>query len=81
MDTCFDTSARKKPANLSVNGDLLRQAKELGINMSQIFEERLAEVIRERKCLQWQKENRIGLEAYGRFLEENNLFSASVRRF
>jgi antitoxin CcdA len=81
MENCFDPSARKKPTNLSVNSDLLRQAKELGINMSQIFEERLAEVIRERKRLKWQEENKAGLDAYGRFLEENGLFSDSVRRF
>jgi antitoxin CcdA len=81
MDICFDPTARKKPTNLSVNSDLLRQAKELGINMSQVFEERLAEVIREKKRLKWLEENRVGLEAYGRFLEENGLFSDSTRRF
>ena len=36
----FDVSAPKKPTNVSVNGDLLREARELDINLSQALEER-----------------------------------------
>ncbi|MHB8767033.1 MAG: type II toxin-antitoxin system CcdA family antitoxin, partial [Deferrisomatales bacterium] len=39
MEPTFDRTAPKKAANLTVNRDLLRQAKELGINLSQALEE------------------------------------------
>ncbi len=43
----FDPSAPKKSTNLSINSDLLRQAKERHINLSQALELRLAELLRE----------------------------------
>ncbi len=81
MKPCYDSSAQKKSTNVTINSDLLRQAKELGINMSQTLEERLAEVVREKKRQKWLEENGEALDEYGRFLEEKGLFSDSVRRF
>ena len=81
MSTCYDVSARKKSTNLTINTDLLRQAKELGINMSKLLEDRLAEVVQEKKRQQWLEENGAALDEYGRFLEAKGLFSDSVRRF
>lgn len=37
----FDYAAPKKTTNLSINSDLLKQAKALHINLSQILEQRL----------------------------------------
>ena len=45
--TLFDPAAPKKSANLSINSDLLRLAKENHINLSQALEQRLDEVLRE----------------------------------
>ena len=39
----FDQMAPKKSANLSINADLLQQAKQLNINLSQTLEQRLAD--------------------------------------
>ena len=38
----YESTAAKKPVNLSVNSDLLRQAKELKVNVSQVLEVALA---------------------------------------
>ena len=43
----YDVHAPKRPANLSVNEDLLRQAKEFGINLSATLETELARIVRE----------------------------------
>jgi antitoxin CcdA len=43
----YDSNAPKKSANLSINGDLLRQARALDINLSQTLGQRLAGLIRE----------------------------------
>ena len=77
----FDLEARKKPTNLSINSDLLRQARALKINLSKTLEERLSQLILEQKKRDWKKENREAIEAYNRRVEKNGVFSDGLRRF
>lgn len=77
----FNPDAPKKPANLSVNADLLQQAKQLNINLSQTLERHLAEVVREAHRTRWFKENREALEGYNRRVELSGVFSDGLRRF
>jgi antitoxin CcdA len=77
----FDPSARKKSTNLSINSDLLRQAKERHINLSHALELRLAELLREENCRSWQMENREAIEDYNRRIEARGTFSDGLRRF
>ena len=77
----FDTDAPKKSANLSVNSDLLRQAKEEHINLSQTLEESLAELLRAKKRREWLENNKEALEEYNRFVEEHGVFSDTLRCF
>jgi antitoxin CcdA len=79
--TFYDTSAPKKPTNVSINRDLLQQAKEHQINLSQALELRLAELLREQKQQQWLQENQEAVEAYNRRIEANGVFSDGLRRF
>ena len=77
----FDTSAPKKSTNLSINSDLLRQAKECNINLSQALEMRLTELLREGKRRKWLEENREAIEDYNRRIEASGVFSDGLRRF
>lgn len=77
----YDVKAAKKSANLSINGDLLRQAKALGINLSRFTEERLAEEVRRRRWEAWRRENRAAIEAYNRHIERDGTFGDEHRRF
>ncbi|HXE98040.1 MAG TPA: type II toxin-antitoxin system CcdA family antitoxin [Dongiaceae bacterium] len=77
----YDASAPKKPANLSINSDLLQQAKERHINLSQALELRLAEILREEKRLNWLEENREAMEDYNRRIETHGVFSDGLRQF
>ena len=77
----FDQSAPKKSANLSINADLLQQAKQLNINLSQTLEQRLAEIVRQAQSEQWLAENRNALEEYNRRIEARGTFSDGLRRF
>ena len=46
----YDTSAPKRPTNVSVNEDLLAKARDLGVNLSQTLEDGLkARVAEERR--------------------------------
>lgn len=77
----FDPSAPKKSTNLSINSDLLRQAKERKINISQALELRLAELLREEQSRRWKEENRQAIEDYNRRIETHGTFSDGLRRF
>lgn len=79
--TFYDISAPKKPTNVSINRDLLKQAKEHQINLSQALELRLAELLREQKQQQWLQENQEAVEAYNRRIEASGVFSDGLRRF
>lgn len=77
----FDPNAPKKSTNLSINSDLLRQAKERHINLSQALELRLAELLREEKRQKWQEENQEAIEDYNRRIEASGVFSDGLRHF
>lgn len=75
-----DASAAKKAVNLSISSDLLRQARELKLNLSQALEERLVEIVREERARRWQEENRAAIESYNRFVEKHGLFNDIRKR-
>jgi len=77
----FDASAPKKNTNLSINSDLLQQAKEHHINLSQALELRLAEILREEKRRIWQEQNKEAIEEYNRRIETRGVFSDGLRQF
>jgi antitoxin CcdA len=77
----FDTNAPKKATNLSINSDLLRQAKELNINLSQQVEGYLSELVREAKQQQWLAENADAIAAYNERVERDGLPLAQYRTF
>jgi len=77
----FNPAAPKKSANLSINSDLLQQAKQLNINLSQTLEQHLAEIIRQAQRSQWLAENQNALDEYNRRIEKRGAFSDGLRRF
>ena len=77
----FDRSAPKKSTNLSINSDLLRQARDRQINLSQTLERQLAEILREEKRRAWQEENLDAIERYNCRIDEGGPFSDGLRRF
>ena len=81
LTAMYDTSAPKKPTNVSINRDLLQQAKEHQINLSQALETRLSELLREQKQLQWRQENHEAVEAYNQRIETHGCFSDGLRQF
>ena len=77
----YDVSAVKKPTNLSINSDLLAQARAEKLNLSRVLEERLLEILRERGRVAWLERNRTALEAYNQRVEQDGVFSDGLRRF
>jgi antitoxin CcdA len=77
----YDPNAPKKSTNLSINSDLLRQAKDYHINLSKALEQRLVEMLLEVKRRKWREENRDAIEAYNRRIDARGVFSDGLRGF
>ncbi|MEJ2469554.1 MAG: type II toxin-antitoxin system CcdA family antitoxin [Desulfuromonadales bacterium] len=77
----YNHEASKKAVNLTANSDLLRIAKSEGFNLSQVFEEALAERVRKHLEEQWLAENREAITHYNARIEKDGVFAARKRRF
>jgi len=73
--------APKKATNLSLDPALLREARELGINLSAALDEALAEIVRRKRQERWLQDNRRAIAAYNEHLEEHGLWSDGLRGF
>ena len=71
----------KRATNLSVDAELLSDAKALGINLSATFEESLTQAVRAKRAEQWREENREAMEDYNRWIAENGLPLEKYRPF
>ena len=81
MKKSYNVSAPKKATNLTINSDLLAQAKDLGINISSVLEQCLAQEVTAATSQAWLKANRKAIEAYNQDAEENGTFSDGLRDF
>jgi antitoxin CcdA len=77
----YNPEASKKPVNLTANSDLLRIAKSEGLNLSQVFEEALAEKVRKHLEEQWLAENQEAITHYNARIEKDGVFAARKRKF
>ena len=75
------TNAVKKPTNLSINRELLQEARKYKINLSQTLEQSLIEILREIKRHEWLEENRQSIEEYNQRVLNNGVFSDGLRSF
>lgn len=71
----------KKSCNVSINAELLREAKGLGINLSQTLEAELEKLVRQAKAKAWAEENREAIESQNRWIEKHGLWSDGLRMF
>ena len=77
----FDASAPKRATNVSLNSDLLEQAKALRINVSRACERGPAEQIAELRDRCWLEENREAIESSNAYVEAHGLPLARHRPY
>jgi antitoxin CcdA len=77
----MDNTARKQATNLSIRSDLLSQARERKINLSQTLEESLEKILKDQDRQTWVKENRRAMETANQFVAEHGLWSDGLRIF
>jgi antitoxin CcdA len=71
----------KVATNLSARADLVREAKALGLNLSEVFESAVSAAIAHRRQEVWLEENREAIESYNTRVERDGLFSDDWRKF
>ena len=81
MSPIYNALAPKKATNLSINSDLLRQARILRINLSATLEQALAETLQQRQREQWLADNQAAIAAYNERVERDGVFSDGLRAF
>jgi len=81
MQPSSDSTAPKKATNLSINKELLAEARSLNINLSATLEHALTEKVRQEKRKQWLESNREAINACNELTEQNGLFSDKHRVF
>jgi antitoxin CcdA len=77
----YDVKAPKRASNLSVNSNLLEEARKYKVNLSKLLEQALIETLIEKKRVEWLEQNRAALEAYNERIEERGVFSDGIRNF
>ncbi len=81
MQFLYNLSATKKPTNVTVNSDLLKQAKAFDINLSAALEQKLVELVRQKQAAAWLAENQVAITEYNRYVEEQGTFADDLRSF
>ena len=76
----------KKPVHrssttLSLDVDLVAEAKELGLDIEDLAEASLSKAISDEKSRRWKDENRAAIEKMNRYVEENGLPLEQFRQF
>ncbi|MEI6069135.1 MAG: type II toxin-antitoxin system CcdA family antitoxin [Methylococcaceae bacterium] len=81
MRQIYDTKAPKKPTNLSVNSDLLNEAKALKINLSATLEAALLNELKVARRDLWLAANKEAIETCNKLADIHGLFADKHRVF
>jgi antitoxin CcdA len=81
MSSLYNSSAPKRATTLTINSDLISQAKTFHINISSVLESALADKVKQAKNEQWLRENIDSISSYNSHVEDNGVFSDELRSF
>lgn len=74
-------TSKRKSTNLSIEGSVLAEARELGINVSRAAEKGLLLEIKAERERRWREENAEAIQCSNDYVERNGLPLASLRQF
>ena len=75
------SSSKRKSVNLSIDSELIANAKAMGINLSQTCEAALGAALKKEREEQWIKENWDAIQSTNAWVEKNGLPLAKYRVF
>jgi antitoxin CcdA len=68
------TPKKKKAVNLTIDAELLAEAKAAGTNLSNVLETALKEQLKQQRWQKWREDNRAAIEASNAQLERDGLW-------
>ncbi|WEK47252.1 MAG: type II toxin-antitoxin system CcdA family antitoxin [Candidatus Andeanibacterium colombiense] len=74
-------STRRKAVNATVSPEAVAEARELGINLSEAFQNGLDQAIKQARAERWLAENREAIESSNAWVEKHGLPLAKYRLF
>lgn len=77
----YNSQAKKKSVNLSINSDLIQKARAQKINLSQTLENCLLELLKQKQREHWVLENENAIMEYNKRIEKEGVFSDGLRTF
>lgn len=75
------SKAPKQATNLSIDRDLLNEAREAGVNLSAALEEALREKVAAARREKWKRDNAEAIAEYNDLIAEHGIFSEGQRSF
>lgn len=81
MECIMPAIQSRKPVNLSLNEQLLKEARSFKINISKAAENGIIESLNRARTELWKKENAEALESSNNYLTKNGLPLAKQRQF
>jgi antitoxin CcdA len=74
-------TAPRRATNISLPGDMVEEAKRLGINVSQACETGLQEQVKKALGEEWKRENREAIESWNNWVAENGMPYDEYRQY
>ena len=71
----------KRPTNLTIDAELLDEAKALGVNLSSVLEQGLRERVAKARRERWLEENADAIAEHNERVAGRGVFSDRLRRF
>jgi antitoxin CcdA len=78
MHIFYDTSAPRRPVNLTANSDLVKRVRHENGNLSQLFEQTMITFLTERELFRWKEENKVAFESYNKMIDERGAVSDDI---
>jgi len=72
---------RKAPTNVSVRADLVKKARLLELNLSELLETALEKAIQDHERAAWLEANKTAIDGYNTRVAKHGVFSDDWRRF
>lgn len=77
----LDKTSSRKSVNLSIRKDLIADARELGLNVSEAASAGIAAAVSAERSRRWKEENREAIESSNAYVREHGLPLAKYRMF
>ena len=71
----------RRATNVTLPESLVRDARELSVNVSQACERGLAGAVRQARADKWLRENQAGIDEWNAYVEEHGIPLAEYRQF